>query len=154
MDHLGLAAVLDGHSRGSQAGSVQIAFVAQRIVLGGDDDGRRQAAEAGGVQGADSGICPQGRIGDPQPRAPGDIVSGQAPAGRLLGDAGLGQGQVGVREGQDLGFGQGVAFVTQLQASQRGQVPAGAVTCDDEGAISPGQLRLVIEGPPDGAALG
>ena len=49
----------------------------------------------------------QGRVGDPQLRAPGDIVSGQVPAGCLVGDAGLRQGQVGVREGQDLGCRQG-----------------------------------------------
>ena len=48
MDHLGLAAVLDGHSRGGQAGSVQIAFVAQRVVLCGNDDGGRQGGNTDG----------------------------------------------------------------------------------------------------------
>src|SRR5262249_10038549 len=38
----------------------------QRVVLGGDDEGGRQAAEVGGVQRADSGSCPQGRVGGPQ----------------------------------------------------------------------------------------
>ena len=123
MDHLGLAAELNWHSRGSQVGSVQIAFVAQRIVLGGDDDGGRQAAEVGGVQRADLGICSQGRVGDPQFRAPGDIVSGQAPAGRLGGDAGLRQGQVSVGEGQDLGPGQRAAFITKSQATSAARFP-------------------------------
>jgi len=103
------------------------------------------------VQRADLGIRSQGRVRDPQLRAPGDIVSGQAPAGCLLGDARLRQRQAGVRAGQDLGRRQGAAFLTQSQASQRGQIPAGTVTRDDKGAISPGQLRLVTKGPPDGA---
>lgn len=149
MDHLALAAMLDWHFRRGEASGIEIAFVTQRVVLGGDDESGWQATQLGDVERADSGICSCRWPGDPQLSAPRDIVSGQAPASCLLSDAGLGLGEIRVRAGQDLGARQLSAFVTQSEAGQGGEVPAGAVTRDKESASGPGKLRLVIEGPLD-----
>ena len=66
--------MLDRHSRGGQAGGEPVAFITQRIMFGGDDESGRQAREVGGVQRADPGVRPEGRVGDPQPGAPGDVI--------------------------------------------------------------------------------
>ena len=125
---------------------VQLALVAQHVVLGGDDDGGRQPGQVGGAQRRGIRMQPGRGVGRVVVPEPGHGLAGQQQVvGRILVGRG---GEVGVGDGVDQDLGRdGRAAGAGPPRDDGREVAARAVARDDQRDLRPGDVEQVIRGP-------